>query len=388
MQLRYCTLTGIDESVSLDALGELAAEFPFVEFGVLFSRSQAGTGRYPSLAWIEHLADNAESLGLPRLALHICGSAVKEFIAREDIVDLASKFGRIQLNFHSSKFQTSDIAAALLRVAPECRVITQVNDANADLAEQLRWQNCYNHELLFDKSGGRGLSPEDWPVLTRDTRNPCGYAGGLGPDNLEAELRRIDAAAGDRAIWVDMEGKLRDASDRFDVSQARKCLEIVRDHLKADAQARLGPDRTGTQPVESLSGLWLDWWVGYLNGYNMLMPPADASKATYLSRHDGKFHTVEFGKYWADCGPELVAKRVGVLPHARDTGWDGIFYPEGGDNYETVPGRTSQEAVLRAIVCRFAGRNVPLNPLEYSGPFAVDHELSVDDDEGDDDTDD
>jgi phosphoribosylanthranilate isomerase len=381
MQLRYCTLTGIDESVSLDVLRELSDEFPFVEFGVLYSRSQAGTGRYPSLAWIEHLADNAEELGLPRLALHICGSAVDEFITQGDIVALASKFGRIQLNFRSSKYEPKAIASAIKRVAPECRVITQVNDANAKLAELLRWENCYNHELLFDKSGGRGVSPQEWPVIDHFTGNRCGYAGGLGPDNLATELPRIAQAANDWPVWVDMEGKLRDESDRFDGERARTCLELVRAYLIADAQKRLGADKTGMQPVEELSGLWLDWWVGHLCGYNMVMPTIDACKATYLHRRDGKFHSLEFGDYWAECGRELASKRVGVLPNQQDSGWSGVYFPEGISGYETVSGRTSQEAVLRALVCQFAGRSVPVNPLEYTGKFAVDHVLASEDDE-------
>lgn len=386
MHLRYCTLTGIDQSVPLESLRQLAQEYPFVEFGVLYSKSRAGKGRYPELDWIEYLANNAEELGLPRLALHICGAAVAEFIAGGDIVKLASKFGRIQLNFRSEKFETDAIVRAIQGVAPQSRVITQVNDANANLGERLRYRNCYNHEMLFDKSGGNGISPAEWPPVDRFSGSKHGYAGGLGPENLAAELPRIAKAAGDAPVWIDMEGKLRNADDQFDVERARACLETVQAYLIAYAQSRLGPNTTGTQPVESLSTLWLDWWVGFLSGYNMVMPGSDAIKATYLYRHDGRYYTSEFIEDWRDCGSALDKLRVGVVPQPEGSGWSGMYVPLDGSRVESVEGRTAREAILRAIVCRFAGRTVPVNPLEYKGEFATGY--MADDEDADNDNED
>ncbi len=65
----------------------------------------------------------------------------------------------------------------------------------------------------------------------------CGYAGGLGPDNLEEQLELISAAAGDCSFWVDMEGKLRTLDetecDWFDLGKARRCLEAVKAGMAA-----------------------------------------------------------------------------------------------------------------------------------------------------------
>ena len=47
------------------------------------------------------------------------------------------------------------------------------------------------------------------------------YAGGLGPDNLEEELKRIEEVAGDRTIWIDMETKVRSDGDRIFESDLR-----------------------------------------------------------------------------------------------------------------------------------------------------------------------
>jgi phosphoribosylanthranilate isomerase len=80
------------------------------------------------------------------------------------------------------------------------------------------------HGILVDASGGRGISPVEWVRPPTDKR--VGFAGGLGPDNLEQELPRIlDVSRfGD---WIDMETGLRDDDDWFDVERARAVLEIV-----------------------------------------------------------------------------------------------------------------------------------------------------------------
>ena len=56
-------------------------------------------------------------------------------------------------------------------------------------------------------------------------RRSHGYAGGLGPDNLAVELASIKAVASS-GWWVDMESKLRDEHDKFDVGRAEQCAAI------------------------------------------------------------------------------------------------------------------------------------------------------------------
>jgi hypothetical protein len=57
----------------------------------------------------------------------------------------------------------------------------------------------------------------------------CGYAGGIGPDSIGADLTRIAEAVGEGVIWIDMEGRVRDEADRFDLNRVETVLRAVRD---------------------------------------------------------------------------------------------------------------------------------------------------------------
>lgn len=218
-----CTLTGADDHTDPKRLWELSQEFPFVEWGILYSKSQQGEGRYPSYRWISRLAKNLGNPWGPKYALHICGSAVKDLLAGEELVnDYCALFNRIQINFIASNHDLGALREVFDRF-PNQTIITQHNAANYALWPQL--SDKPNHAILFDGSGGRGKSPMAWPDYIDGMT--CGYAGGLGPDNLETECLRIAKAANGHAIWLDMEGKLRDDSDRFDLAKAKACLQIV-----------------------------------------------------------------------------------------------------------------------------------------------------------------
>jgi hypothetical protein len=70
---------------------------------------------------------------------------------------------------------------------------------------------------------------------------PTGYAGGLGPDNLAEELRRIEEVAGDAEVWIDMETNVRTA-ERFDLDKVRRCYDLARPWLSQDVHTPGGQD--------------------------------------------------------------------------------------------------------------------------------------------------
>ena len=79
MKINQVTLTGADDSVRPAHLIEISREYPFVEWGLLFSKSQQGTARFPSLNWLQELNHVAEGQNL-NLCAHLCGLGVRDLI--------------------------------------------------------------------------------------------------------------------------------------------------------------------------------------------------------------------------------------------------------------------------------------------------------------------
>jgi len=238
--LTHITLTGVDDHTNLAELANLSERFPLVEWGFLYSPKRQGHGgRYPSVATLLNafrtLPDTV------RIALHVCGAGVPNLLANEAEVTglveaVAARGGRVQLNFSQSRGGIDlDALSTLLDRYPSLKVITQHNDANEGVWKRLCGHA--NYVALFDSSGGRGVERSAWPAPLHGIH--CGYAGGLGPDNLAMELTRIRAAASGHPHWIDMEGKLRTEDDTFDLQRAEACL------LEAMISPLSGLDVTG-----------------------------------------------------------------------------------------------------------------------------------------------
>lgn len=224
------TLTGADDGIEPTELQRLTDACSLgskrgdaVEWGILYSESKQGSGRYPSFAWIEQLLCSISEASRSSYALHVCGRAVHDFIDGSGYVtDLAAEFDRVQLNFRSETIDAVALRECIQRNNSQT-IITQHNAANQTLWTLLC--GIENHAILFDQSGGRGQSPAGW--VSPLTGVLCGYAGGLGPDNLSEQLPHISAVAAGKPFWVDMESKLRDKADRFCLDRAASCLNIA-----------------------------------------------------------------------------------------------------------------------------------------------------------------
>lgn len=261
MAIDRVTITGADDSISAADLIPLTEEFPFVEWGILASYKNTimgdGTPRYPSPRWITDLQSLAETTGkLPRLALHINGLWVRNMLIGTLSLpqELLHCFARVQLNFHAERTECRpEEFAKCLKLMPGHDWIFQLDGASGnkhlDAANEWEVGHCYG---LFDVSGGAGILPERWPEPIYLDCQPgesgcgveswdyCGYAGGLGLENLADQIPLIlKAAAGRRytnegRIWIDMETRVRSNSDRqFDLVKVRRCLEIAAPYIKA-----------------------------------------------------------------------------------------------------------------------------------------------------------
>ncbi len=224
--MQICTLNGIESSVSIATLQTLSRQFPFVEWGVLYKAEEEGFGRYASIAWIDALHNQLELDGSPwrpKLALHITGKAVDDFIHRRGHVSsIVEIFDRVQIDLSDSHCQLSEISGMFERW-PDKPIISRHNRENAHYA--VLFMRNPNHYFLFDESNGRDLESVNWPAPLYGKQ--CGYAGCLGPDNIVKELSNIYSVTDGQKFWIDMTMKLRSADNLFNINKAVSTLQLV-----------------------------------------------------------------------------------------------------------------------------------------------------------------
>lgn len=231
--IKTVTITGADDSINPGDLLALSQRYPYVEWGILLSQSSMGEFRYPSRHWLDVLAHFKKDKGKElRLSAHLCGRWVRDLLKGSDVPnqllpDLWPIFDRVQLNTHGTfhKFNPYGFEK-IASLSPEKQYIFQVDGVNDELATWAKQVTSLNIAMLFDKSGGAGVLPGVWPAPVEGF--DCGYAGGLGPDNLTVEIPKILGRAGKRLIWIDMETRVRSGNDTlFDMNKVATCLAIA-----------------------------------------------------------------------------------------------------------------------------------------------------------------
>lgn len=244
--LEKVTITGADDSTPIEDLVSLSKEFPFVEWGILISAKSEGTYRFPSRKWIDALVTRADQfvreLNEPlNLSTHICGRWVRQlFVGQLEWTELPSIITisqRVQINTHAEEHvaTTAFLGNLASLPAPPRQFIFQWDGVNDHLIYGA-FAAGFAVAALFDTSGGAGRLPVSWPQPKPDFL--CGYAGGLGPDNVEGQLRIIEQRCAGRVYWIDMERRVRTQDDsRLDLDKVRRVLEICAVHREANKPA-------------------------------------------------------------------------------------------------------------------------------------------------------
>lgn len=231
--LTTVTITGADDSVQPEQLANLSERYPFVEWGLLFSADRFGTPRYPSRAWVNDMVGVAETRPMA-LSAHLCGRFARAAVNAEwdwqrTVREAAWAFARVQINCAN---QTTPAIGPMLSHWPTTqRLIIQCGGKNALCIEAAVRLGLRGFDVLFDNSGGRGEQPNVWPHAFDHVR--CGYAGGLGPDNVVDALVNIHRAAEGRPFWIDMESAVRSADgEYFDLRKVHAVLSALRLYAK------------------------------------------------------------------------------------------------------------------------------------------------------------
>jgi hypothetical protein len=180
MKLHTVTITGADDTTDIQQLVNLSAEFPFVEWGILVSKSEEGNSRFPSRTWIDRFVEVARAHRLS-VSMHLCGRWMRELLTGElDWEDLpsVSHFAQtFQFNINGTTLPQSP-TRFLTKLAQRKAFRTsifQFTSASEPLA-RLAHSKDFNVMGLYDNSGGRGRLPEtDWPSPL-DIPFPIGFA--------------------------------------------------------------------------------------------------------------------------------------------------------------------------------------------------------------------
>lgn len=213
MSLERVTITGADNLTDINRLIELSDKYPFVEWGILVSSSREGAQRFPSCGWIRQFANAVTGKSI-NISVHMCGAYVRQFLVGDldwhvipdGLLDVAQ---RIQINTHSQIHASSTGMWDSMNKQCHKEFIFQVDSVNDHLAYAARGYGI-RCSVLYDKSGGAGILPKQWPGPKIEFKN--GYAGGLGPDNVVENIRKIDKVCV-LPYWIDMERRVRTPDD-------------------------------------------------------------------------------------------------------------------------------------------------------------------------------
>jgi len=221
MKIECLTITGVDNQTPIEDIISLSEEFPLLEWGILLSPKSFGKIYYPDLQWIEKLTSTSSSISISG---HVCGIWLHDILQGRFPGELNTlPFGRLQLNL--AKYIPQVRIQNLKKSLPRNRsFILQVGEYYLEgitLANELH-DAGYTVAILYDISGGAGISPSEWKSFPEGL--PVGYAGGLGPDNLESELTKLRPIVGNRSIWINMQAKIRTNYKRsIDFGKIKSC---------------------------------------------------------------------------------------------------------------------------------------------------------------------
>lgn len=233
MNLARVTITGADDNTSVTQLLDLSDEYEFVEWGILVSRSQAGGYRFLSERWMEQLASEASPNVM--ISMHLCGDWVRQLLM--GVLDWSNTPGlryyaqRIQINTHAIPHLTKIDMFNNMEQLGDREFIMQADGVMDHLA-YAGPKYGVNCSILFDTSHGAGISPTSWPRQIDGFY--CGYAGGIGPQNIAEELKKIEALA-KRPYWIDMESRVRSRDDSvLQIAKIRSVLSYCSKFINGD----------------------------------------------------------------------------------------------------------------------------------------------------------
>jgi hypothetical protein len=224
------TFSGVDETADVERLKEIRSHYFTVEWGLgLAIERQNREAGFPGVDWICKLSPELN------LSAQLSGESARAFLKGDD-AELMTKYGkvwslfrRIQINSTQGIDQV-DLSGLTQLVAKNAdkQIILRVRDRNLEIADALVAQGI-SCSTLFDESEVQELAQKKWPKGLKRFAG-CGYAGGLGPDNIYKQLTPIlNAAQSAERWWVEIDSFLRATEHDQDVFSLASCKRTIRE---------------------------------------------------------------------------------------------------------------------------------------------------------------
>lgn len=240
LDLKIITCTGPDDDTPVPSLVDLAARYRQAEIGLPLCPERGGKWLgYPSVSFIRTFAAQAQNLsqeGGPviRASLHVRKAWVDDLsqnIVRripKELMEMrhgngTAVFQRIHLNLSDPAKVNPDNLKALFQERKGQRFILPVHKPTEQLCRRLVEEDA-GFDLIFDKSQGTGILPAIWPEGIAGYF--CAYAGGLNPENVRDELKKISRVAKGE-IGIDAETGLKDKNGRFSLRRAESYIKAA-----------------------------------------------------------------------------------------------------------------------------------------------------------------
>lgn len=237
MILDKITCSDMREYNAIDDIIELGKRYPMAEFAIQAHPSKF-SAHMPRYVWFDTLLHAVRANDV-NIAMHV-NSEWRTEICRGNIPYELKRMwnlrrhngrpaiGRIQININGGvekyRFYANKVAE-IISAYPDIEFIFQYTPAQIKRVRALNKTGAA-FSLLYDASGGRGISPDGWcpPVMPN---HKMGYSGGLSPENVTKNLNQInDVLSAEYETWIDAEGKLKDPETKqFDIARAAQYVD-------------------------------------------------------------------------------------------------------------------------------------------------------------------
>lgn len=224
------TFAGLDETAELERLKEIRSLYFTVEWGIrLAVERQAGAAGLPDIGWLTRLAPELN------LSAQLQGKYASDFLRGDDALLMAHygkcwpQFRRIQIDSLSGLTEV-DLSGLtrLMEKNFEKQLVFRVRDQNLEVADALITEGI-SCSTLFDQSKVQEAAQKKWPKGIKRFAG-CGYAGGLGPDNIYKQLSSIlNAAQSAERWWVEIDSSLRTIENGRELFNLASCKRTVRE---------------------------------------------------------------------------------------------------------------------------------------------------------------